>query len=261
MDKDKRLPGHPNKLKHDWRDWLGVRGKTAWDWLALLIVPLFIVVATVVATAVLNYFENQRENQRADALLKAENQRALAQQQIEDDRVRHTVLQSYIQHMTELLLDKRLATSEFQYPVREIARASTLTAVRQLDAGRKGILLQFLHESDPITEQIRLESNQIIDPVISLRGADLSGANLSGVNLGGADLGGANLSGANLSGAPLGYVLLENTNLRGANLSGIGLWGANLSGANLRDANLSGATLYAVNLSGTKLWEANLNGG
>jgi hypothetical protein len=166
MDDDERLLGRPNKPR---RDWLGVRGKTAWDWMSLLIVPLFIVVATVVATAVLNYFENQRENQRAEALrqadieradaqVEAESRRLQAQQQIEDDRVRESVLQSYMQDMTRLLLDKGLARSEADQPVRSIARSSTLTAVRQLDGDRKGILLQFLHESklieaaDPVRE-------------------------------------------------------------------------------------------------------------
>jgi hypothetical protein len=185
LDNDERLLGRPNKPKRDWRDWLGVRGKTAWDWLALLIVPLFIVVATVVVTTVLNYFENQRENQRADALrkadteradtlLEAENRRALAQQQIEDDRARGAVLQSYIQDMTKLLLEEQLATSGLNEPIRAIARSSTLTAIRQLDADRKGVLLQFLHESNLIRET---------NPIISLNGANLSNANLTGADL------------------------------------------------------------------------------
>jgi flagellar biosynthesis/type III secretory pathway M-ring protein FliF/YscJ len=127
MDNDERLLGRPNKPR---RDWLGVRDKTAWDWLSLLIVPLFIVIATVVATAVLNYFETERENKRAEALRQADRERAQTQQQIEDDRVRQSVLQSYIQDMTELLLDRGLATSEHDQPIRDIARSSTLTAVR-----------------------------------------------------------------------------------------------------------------------------------
>jgi hypothetical protein len=70
--------------------WSGFRGKTVWQWLELLIVPLMI------AAASLGFgpFELWREDQRA-----------LAQRQFEDDRIRQAVLQSYIRDMTEVLLD------------------------------------------------------------------------------------------------------------------------------------------------------------
>jgi len=109
-------------------DLTGFRGKTLWDLLGLLIVPV------VIALAGWWLSEVSTRNQ----------------QQIEDDRVRQNVLQSYIQDMTELLLDKGLATSEPDQPVRNIARSSTLAAVRQLDGDRKGILLQFLYEANLI---------------------------------------------------------------------------------------------------------------
>jgi hypothetical protein len=98
--------------------------------MSLLIVPLVI----VAATAVLSYFESERENnRRADALLEAENRLAQAQQQIEDDRVQETVLQSYIQDMADLLLHEGLAKPSPDSSVRQIAQASTLIAIRQLD--------------------------------------------------------------------------------------------------------------------------------
>jgi Pentapeptide repeats (8 copies) len=231
------------------------------------------------ATGALIYFEEQRENKRADALLKvereraealaeallevereraealleAENQRAQAQQQIEDDRVRQSVLQSYIQDMTELLLDKGLATAGPSLPVRRIARSSTLTAVRQLDGDRKGILLQFLYESNLIRG---------FDPIISLRRADLRDASLSGANLSGADLSDADLSGANLRFTLLQGTVLSGANLRGANLrfalllSYADLSGANLSGADLRSADLRGARLSSTNLERADLTSA-----
>jgi hypothetical protein len=70
----------------------GFRGKTLWDLMGLLIVPLVI----LGATWVLNYFEGQREEKRADALRKADIERANALQEIENDRVQQSVLQSYI---------------------------------------------------------------------------------------------------------------------------------------------------------------------
>jgi hypothetical protein len=81
--------------------WAWVRGgfqdKTSWDWTRLLIVPLFIAGATLI----FSIFEPQREERRAHT-----------QQEIEDRRVQHTVLQSYIRDMTELMLGRGLATSE-----------------------------------------------------------------------------------------------------------------------------------------------------
>jgi Pentapeptide repeats (8 copies) len=265
-------------MRHIWNrlfNLTGFLGKTMWDWLGLLLVPVMI----LGATGALIYFEEQRENKRAgallevereraealaealleverersEALLEVENRRAQVQQQIEDDRVRQSVLQSYIQDMTELLLDKGLATAGPSLPVRRIARSSTLTAVRQLDGDRKGILLQFLYESDLIRG---------FGPIISLRRADLRDASLSGVNLSGADLSDADLSGANLRFTLLQGIVLSGANLSGADLrfalflSHADLIGANLSGADLRSADLRGADLRSAYLERADLTSA-----
>ena len=171
----------------------------------------------------------------------SECQRAQGQQRIEDDRARQDVLQSYIQDMTELLLNKGLATSEPDQPIRDIARSSTLAAVRQLDTDRKAILLQFLYESNLITG---------VDPIISLNGANLSGAFLFR----------ANLNGANLSGAHLYSSLLRGANLNGTDLTDADLSGANLSSAILDNAFLSGADLSFAFLFRANLSDADLRG-
>src|SRR5918999_5801174 len=200
-----------NKLFH----LTGFRGKTLWDLMGLLIVPLVI----LGATWVLNYFEGEREEKRADAL-----------QKIENDRVQHSVLQSYIKDMTELLLHEGLAASKPEQPIRDIARSSTITAVRQLDGSRKGILLRFLYESDLIyyEKELRLIPELIINPITALKDADLTNANLNGAILSNADLNGAILSNADLNGA-----ILSNADLNGAILSSADLSGAILSGADL----------------------------
>jgi uncharacterized protein YjbI with pentapeptide repeats len=251
-------------------DSTGFRGKTLWDFIGLLIVPL------VIALAGWWLSEISTRNQQ-----QIENQRAQAQQQIEDDRVRESVLQSYIQDMTELLLDKGLATSKQDQPVRGIARSRTLTAVRLLDADRKGILLQFLAESNLIgTGTVNLETGNIpdtdpiiitpTDPIILLFGADLSDANLDDAFLPGTDLRSANLTRANLYRADLSNADLTHADLSSAFLPSASLWSANLSDANLSrtvlddaflsDADLSGANLSNANLVGTNLSPANLTG-
>jgi hypothetical protein len=132
--------------------------------------------------------------------------------------------------MTELLLDKGLATSEPNQTIRDIARSSTLTAVRQLDPNRKGILLQFLYESNLIGASTEdrygfssakpsgQRSTTQVDPIIDLDGADLSGANLRNANLSIANLSDANLSGAFLT---KGFTTVD---LDGADLSGAQNW-------------------------------------
>jgi hypothetical protein len=190
------------------------------------------------------------------------------QQQIEDDRVRQNVLQSYIRDMTELLLDRRLAapvpistatpdpnsttTPVPKSPVRQIARASTLSALRQLDGERKGLLVRFLYESNLIG------APPDIAPIIDLSGADLSDANLEDVRLIDADLRGANLSRANLHGAILHLAALRNANLNDADLTGADPEGAILRGINLGDADWD-SNLEGANLSNADLTDADLS--
>jgi hypothetical protein len=98
---------------------------------------------------------------------------------------------------------------------RAAARAWALTALSRLDGNRKRILLQFLHAANLIKKEVADRQEQ---PVISLRGADLSGANLKEADLSGDTLNGANLSGATLRGANLRDADLRGAELRGADL-------------------------------------------
>jgi uncharacterized protein YjbI with pentapeptide repeats len=219
---------------------IGFRGKTLWDLMSLLIVPI------VIALAGWWLSEVSRQNQQ-----KIEDQRAKAEQEIETDRARESVLQSYIQNMTDLLLDKGLATSDLTHPVRSIARSSTLTTLRQLDADRKGILLQFLHESNLIT---------VGDPIIILSDADLTGAILRDAGLTGADLRSADLIGADLHDAHLSRAELRDAHLTGADLRDAYLFDADLSDADLGRAILSDADLTGADLTGAILISADLRG-
>jgi hypothetical protein len=123
--------------------------KTVWDWLGLLIIPVLLAIGGYV-------FTHRRET--------------LARE-LEADRLREEALQSYIDRMAKLVLDKSLGQSKEDDPVRDVARSQTLLALRRLDAERKGLLLGFLHESDLITKG---------KTIIRLVGADLSGADLGG---------------------------------------------------------------------------------
>src|SRR5579884_463404 len=207
----------------------GLRGKTLWDWLQLLIIPAVLAIGGYL----FNYTMSRNERNAAD-------RRNQTERKIAQDNQREAALQEYIDKMSELLLHENLRNSAEENEVRKIARVRTLTILRRLDPTRKASVLQFLQEAGLINK------NKCI---IDLSEAQLAEANLHGANLRGADLQEVNLRGADLS-----YTNLLYTNLRGADLSSTNLFGANLRGANLREANLSGADLSSAKLPGAKLF-------
>jgi hypothetical protein len=209
----------------EWK-WTGLPKRTFWDWLDLLIVPAAIAAVGTVGGA---WFARQRAQE--------------------------TALQAYLDKMSELLIDKELHKREDRYdPTRVTARARTLVVLKQLNAGRKKNILQFLYEA----QLINRESDACPDqPYFRAR-----------VGLDGADLMNANLRYITLSCAALDGTILENADLRDTNLSKIDLAGSYLSGADLRRADLSGARLVNAhlqrkddpNLSGADLTDADLSG-
>jgi uncharacterized protein YjbI with pentapeptide repeats len=228
----------PSKRGIRWPRWTGFRGKTVWDFLQLLIVPLMLAAIGFWFTAQQDARQQQIENQRAEA------ERELAVQRAQDE-----ALQAYLNEMSSLLLEKDLRASEEESEVRTLARARTLTVLRRLeDPNRKTAIMEFLVEAELVQ---RIEGR---GPVISLGGAELRGANLSDATLSGAVLSDANLAEVHLSNADL-----SGAHIDGANLSGATLRNADLSDADLSGATLSSASLYAVSLSGTTLRYADLS--
>jgi uncharacterized protein YjbI with pentapeptide repeats len=212
-------------------------GITLWDWLQLLVVP------AVLAGGGLWFNWVQKKHEQT-----------LATQRTQDD-----ALQSYLEHMGELLVDEKLRNSKEDDEARTLARARTLTVLARLDPKGKRSVLQFLYESKLISKE---------QTVVKLCGDDLrSGAVLrlavlshDDPSLGGADLSGADLRNAVLKGANLSGVNLIDANLVGANLIGTDLSGANLRGANFSDANMIGVNLYGADMIGANLCGAYMNG-
>jgi Pentapeptide repeats (8 copies) len=202
-------------------------------------------------------------------------QRNAAQQELNQQR--QATLNSYLNEMSNLILNDHLLTSRPGAPVRTLAIAQTDTAVRNLDGKRKGTLIRYLWEAHLITG---------LNPIVTLYQVDLSGANFSGANLGRAnlstnDLAGADFANANPNGADFHEAVLTKANLSDANLSCIrGSLGisqglldlesgniscsspssADLSGATLRGADLRGADLCGADLAGADLTGADLGG-
>ncbi len=198
----------------------GFSTKTLWDWLQLLIIPIVLAIG--------GYLFNHSTSKSEQAV-------ALANQH-------EVALQTYIDKMSELLLENKLRDSKPEDEVRKIARSRTLTVLHSLDQIRKRSVLQFLYESDLINKDMG-------GCIVSLDGANLKGINLSSITLCGADLSGANLDGIYSYGGDFGK----------AGLIRASLWKATLKGSNLNRADLHGATLYEVNLSNSDLSGADLS--
>ena len=238
-----------------WPKWTGFRGKTFWDLLSLIGIPLLLVWIGIMLT------QSQSSRQ-----FNVEATRTSAQSTREADRTRENALQAYFDQMTELLLNGRLHESDVGDEVRSLARSRTLTVLRGLDPERKRALLLFLQESGLISTEmliIDLREAELIGIKLNgtdLNSVDLSETNLTVVDLRGAKLLGADLNGANLSGADLEEANLSEANLSGANLGGTNLSSAILHGVQFDNADLTGAELKFADLSGARLDNATLLG-
>ncbi|HEY9659000.1 MAG TPA: hypothetical protein V6C65_11150, partial [Allocoleopsis sp.] len=107
-----------------------LRNKTLWHWLELLIIP----VVLAVGAALIQW------------------QSGVRQEAVATDRNRQETLATYLEQMTALLIDRELRTSKPDSDVRAIARARTLTVLRELDSERKGQLILFLAEAGLIAK-------------------------------------------------------------------------------------------------------------
>jgi hypothetical protein len=241
-------------------------GKTLWDWLDLLGVPLTL--------AILGYILQQQERSRAETLKEQERERA-------EKIAKEEILQVYFDRLSTLLVDKNiLAIAVKVHPLREkqgtdqpeititpeerelldsaidVIRARTLSILRRFegDTEKKSSAIRFLIDADVISKAKLSLSGA------NLSGADLSSANLSEANLNGANLSKANISGANISGANVNSADLDSANLRNASLRNASLRNASLRGANLLNTDLHGANLLLADLRSANLHSANLSG-
>jgi uncharacterized protein YjbI with pentapeptide repeats len=263
-----------------WR-WTGFRntgqevaGRTLWDWLQLLLVP----VGIALALFALNNSQANRERARAErqaaqdrlqANRRAANDRAIANQRARGDTVR-----VYLQQMSNLLLDHDLRHSRIGSDVRVLARTLTLTVLPQLDGERKGLVLQFLSEQQlinpPQTRQVYAGDVPLLVGIkhgVSAAKVSLEGADLSGLVWGGGreleagDLSGANLRGARFIDARLGQIgrlvghpsptytmSFSGADLRGARFDHAELSGVKFRAATLADASFRGTFMQDVSM-------------
>jgi hypothetical protein len=172
--------------------WTGFRGKTVWDLLQLLIVPLALAVIGFLFTMQQDSRQQQIENHRTQQAQKIENQRAEAERELAVQRAQDEALQAYLDQMSTLMLDRNLLESEEGDPTHTLAQARTSTVITRLDAAHNRSVTRFLSDSG------------------------LAGSLLRGIALEGADLEDADLSGADLEDAVLSDAVLTYTDLGGS---------------------------------------------
>ena len=222
--------------------------KTLWDWLQLLGT---LAIPVVLATAGFWFTSQQAQRQH-----KLERLRARSDHRLEMQRAQDTALQSYLNQMGTLILDRNLLEKERGTPVYTLAQARTATVITRLDADHNRNVMRFLSNSGLAGTSTTDESSSSI-----FTGIDLRGANLKGVYLGYFDLSGADLRDANLTNATLDHANLSRATLNDATLKSALLYNADLSGASLYGAELGDVLLNNANLSEVTLssWAAKLN--
>jgi multidrug efflux pump subunit AcrA (membrane-fusion protein) len=199
----------------------GFRGKTVWDWMALLIVPLVLVVIGLVFTLLQDARQQEIEDRRAQDAQKIENQRAEAERELAEQRAQDEALQAYLDQMSQLMLERKLLEAEPGDPVHTLAQARTSTVILRLDAEHNESVARFLIDSG-LALRSKASAKLLEDIVLShatLSDASLFFADLSDANLFIADLVGADLSDANLEGARATEEQLEQAkSLEGATM-------------------------------------------
>ena len=215
----------------------GFEGKSLWDWMELLIIPVVLAGGAIL----LNHSERALERKIADERIiedrKIAEERVGLERFLAIDRQQEAALQSYLDRMTELLLENNLQGVKNE-EVSNVARIRTLTVLRGLDRVRKGLVLLFLKESKLI---------QVKRPVVDLSGADFKDSDLILADLANSYLLGVNFEGANLLGA-----YLQNSSLEGVNLHKADLRSANLSNSILINTYLQDALVTSEQLATAK---------
>lgn len=194
--------------------WSGVRGKTAWDWIGLLLVPSMVGFGTFLISA--------------------------SQAKVEEGRLQESALQQYFDRISGLVLSE----GDLSREKTAVGRAHTMAILSLVSGDRAGRVLVFLREMGVIEifvddlEGLNFEGAE-------LKGFDLSGLDFEGANFAKADLEHSNLSNADFEGADLRNADLDDVDFRHASFEGTLLKGADLFGTDLRGADLS----HAVGLS------------
>ncbi len=175
--------------------------RTVWDWLSLVGIPL----AGGIVIAGVGYVFNRKQREREEA--------------VERLNAQDTALQSYLDQMSDLLVNQHLRSLPPRSDIHKLGEARTLATLLGLDSDHKRRPLKLVYDLGLINKSDSLfelenagldhaDLSELSLRVASVKRADLRGANLHGADLSDADLRGANLANADLSEADLSWANL-----------------------------------------------------
>ena len=225
-------------------------GKTLWDWLQLLLIPV------VLAIVAFSFNAGQ----------------ASMNHQLEQQSNQEQVVDTYLNQMSNLLLQYHLHDSQLSDPIRAIAQATTLTALDRLDGEHKNIIILFLYRADLLKyHYYKHGEKECIDrslpnkfsneqPIITLSQGNIEGVTINNLKLSCIDLHNMNLEGSNFSTSLLDRADLGLSLAMNADFSHASMKAANLYYLDLSEAHLQGALLQYANMTGICLSHARLDG-
>ncbi|MCX6830202.1 MAG: pentapeptide repeat-containing protein [candidate division Zixibacteria bacterium] len=245
-----------------WPQSSGFYEKTLWDWVDLLIIPAGLALGGVLF-----------------ALLERRTEYAIS-----EDRELQRNLETYLDRMAELLLNKDMRASRSDAEVLCVARARTHIALEELDGRRKSEVVRFLIEmnllglpmanehissehyvsltnTDLSETQLVLFSLDRVDlKRVSFWKANLKGTFFRGADLQEADFAGAIMTEACFEGAALLSTFFEKTYLFGASFENANCFAAQFEGAYLGHSSFRGANLFGTSFKGANLEKADFTG-
>ena len=164
---------------------------------------------------------------------------------IADDRLRDAILVNYINDMANLLKENN-AVLTANPVVSTIARAKTLTAIRQLDSARNSYLIKFLYESKQLING---------ENPLDLSDAELNEIDFTNLKNYHQNIQNLSLAGALLRNSSFAYVDLSNANFSGADLTN-----ARFERSKLNNADMSRSIIVRADFSRTDLTNTNFDG-
>ena len=238
-----------------WADWTGFReytgsiakedrGKTLWDVLELVIIP--------VGGALIAYFFNKSLKENEQRLI---DERVKIEREILIDQQREIALQSYMMTMHNLIEKNDPCHSLPGDEIRNFVTTITQSTLNKLDGKRKGLVIKFLYGANFLYRK---------DPIVSLEYSDLSDIDLSNTDLESINFKLATLKNANfyqtkLKNASFEKVFLDSTKFYSTNLNNADFsyaYGENvifdlavLSNANLENSYFPKASFDSADLT------------
>jgi uncharacterized protein YjbI with pentapeptide repeats len=224
-------------------NWTGFKEKKLWDVFQLAVLPIVVVL-------IANIF--QETAKQRDLIIAQANREQ--DQRIADNRTNQETLNRYFDQISALLFERKLRTAKEGDEAQIVARAITLSALRELDGQRRGQLIDFLIEAKLIDGKVSgIELSNAELSGVTLRGRRIQNAVIVWGFLDGADFRGSDFSGANLTSSKFRKADLRATRFESVNLRQAVFDGADLRGAFLRSASLDQASFENANLQGAKV--------